>query len=385
MVGRVYILLLIACFTVLAPAAEASISLTNVMDAQLEALDIGEMERLMAGLDGEVQAHLPGLDIRQLILGRGGINWSALWPQIAGYLFKEIAANFSLLSQLVVLATAAALLQNLQDVSQSGEAFDVPMVVCLLLLLHVALNSFQFAVNVGVEAINTMTTLMYVLLPLLATTLAAVGAFTTAAVMHPLLIASVGLMSRLIQQGVFPILRLSIVLGVAGNTFTGVPLKRLAALMERTAGLILGGAFVGLAAVVTARGMLAPVADGVTIRAARFVGGKVMPVLGNTFSQALDVAVGGSLLIKNGLGALGLGTILLITAFPMVKILAIMFIYRTVTALIEPISDPRLVAAMASCASVISVIFVAVMTVTIAFMLTITVLVGMGNLTAVIR
>lgn len=373
------------CLGSLAAASEPSAPLTKVVEAQLDLLDLGELERLIANLDGEVKAQLPSLDMGQLVLGKEGIDWGNLLGALTRYLFKEVVANSRLLAQLMILAIMSALLQNLQTASLGSDALDVSMVACLLLLLHVALNSFELAVGVGIRTIDTMATLMYVLLPLLSTTLAAVGAFTTAAVMHPILVASVGLMSSLVQYGVFPMLQLSIVLGVVGNTFPGFPLRRLAALFERVGSLMLGGAFVGFAAMITARGMLAPVADGVAIRAAKFVGGKVMPVLGNTFAQALDVAVGGSILIKNGLGAFGLGAILVIVAFPLVKILAILFTYRIVTALIEPISDTRLVAAMASCGSVIAIIFVAVLTVTLAFLLTITVLVGMGNLTAMLR
>jgi len=227
--------------------------------------------------------------------------------------------------------------------------------------------------------------LMYALLPLLSTTLAAVGGLTSAALMHPMLMAAVGMMGMLVQKVVFPLLQIAIVLGIVGNLFHGFPVKRLAALLERSGSLLLGTAFVAFAAMIIARGMLAPVVDGVTIRAAKYLGGKIMPVLGNTFAQALDVAVGGSLLIKNGLGVFGLSVILVIVAFPLVKIVALLFIYRLVTALIEPISDTRLVSAMASCGNILAIVFVAVMTVTLAFLLTITVMVGMGNLTAVLR
>ena len=378
-------LLLIICWTAPVLASSTPAPLAKVVEAQLEELDIGEIERMIAGLDAEVRAQLPTLELRQVISGSQGIDWSKLIQELARYLFKEVVANFRLLGQLVILAIVSALLQNLQTAFVSSDALNVPMVACLLLLLHVALNSFQLAVGVGMGAIDTMTSLMYALLPLLSTTLAAIGAFTTAALMHPILVAAVGLMGTLVQRVVFPLLQLSVVLNIVGNIFQGFPVRRLAALMERTGSLMLGGAFVGFAAMLTARGMLAPVADGVAIRAAKFVGGKIMPVLGNTFAQALDVAVGGSLLIKNGLGAFGLGAILVIVAFPLVKILAILFTYRIVTALIEPISDPRLVTAMASCGNVLSIIFVAVMIVTLTFFLTITVMVGMGNLTAMLR
>ena len=72
-------------------------------------------------------------------------------------------------------------------------------------------------------------------------------------------------------------------------------------------------------------------------------------------------------------------------SFPLVKIVSLLCIYRIVTALIEPISDPRLVGAMSSCGNVLAIVFVAVMTVTLTFLLTITVMVSMGNLTATLR
>ncbi|NLY51703.1 MAG: stage III sporulation protein AE [Firmicutes bacterium] len=381
------VLLLVLIISSTGPAGASSLNspLEKVVEAQLGELDTGEIERTLASIDAGLQAQLPSLDLKEIIFSGGGIEWGKLVQDLFHYLFREVVANYRLLTGLLVLAVIGALLQNLQVSFLSSDSIDISVACCLLILLHLSLSSFQVAAAAGVGAIDAMMSLMYALLPLLSTTLAAVGGVTSAALMHPILVVSVGLMGMLIQQVIFPLLRVAVVLGIAGNLFHEFPVKRLAGLAERVAGLLLGTAFVAFAAVVTARGMLAPVADGVTIRAAKYLGGKIMPILGNTFSQALDVAVGGSLLIKNGLGVLGLCGILLIAAFPLVKILALVFIYRIVTAVIEPISDSRLVSAMASCGNILTVVFVAVLTTALIFFLTITLMVGMGNLTAVLR
>ncbi|NLY29345.1 MAG: stage III sporulation protein AE [Firmicutes bacterium] len=380
-----FLLVLIISTLAYAQASSLNSALEKVVEAQLGELDTGEIQRTLASIDEGLKAQLPSLNLREIILGGKGIDWATLVQELFQYLFREVVANVRLLTGLLVLAVMGALLQNLQVSFLSSDSIDVSVACCLLVLLHLSLNSFQVAAAAGAGAIDAMTSLMYALLPLLSTTLAAVGGVTSAALMHPILVVTVGLMGMLIQQVIFPLLRVAVVLGIAGNLFHEFPIKRLAALAERAAGLLLGTAFVAFAAVVTARGMLAPVADGVTMRAAKYLGGKIMPILGNTFAQALDVAVGGSLLIKNGLGVLGLSGILLIAAFPLVKILALVFIYRIVTAVIEPISDSRLVSAMASCGNILTVVFVAVLTAALVFFLTITLMVGMGNLTAVLR
>ncbi|NMB44975.1 MAG: stage III sporulation protein AE [Firmicutes bacterium] len=379
------LLIIIICSTNIVQASSLLSPIEKVVETQLGELDIADIERTLANLDADIQAQLPSLELSQMIFRGKGVEWGKLFPDLIRYLFREVVANSRLLGELVMLAIVAALLQNLQTAFLSSDTIDVSVACCLLILLYVALHSFQLAIAAGIGAIDSMTSLMYALLPLLSTTLAAVGGLTSAALMHPMLMAAVGMMGMLVQKVVFPLLQIAIVLGIVGNLFHGFPVKRLAALLERSGSLLLGTAFVAFAAMIIARGMLAPVVDGVTIRAAKYLGGKIMPVLGNTFAQALDVAVGGSLLIKNGLGVFGLSVILVIVAFPLVKIVALLFIYRLVTALIEPISDTRLVSAMASCGNILAIVFVAVMTVTLAFLLTITVMVGMGNLTAVLR
>ncbi|NMB12994.1 MAG: stage III sporulation protein AE [Firmicutes bacterium] len=385
LVYTLIIFTMVSCFSSMARASFLSSPIEKVVEAQLEELDMADIERTLSGLDAEIQAQLPSLDLSQMIFGGKGIEWGKLVQDLFQHLFREVVANSRLLAQLIVLAIVAALLQNLQTAFLSSDAIDVSMACCLLLLVHVALNSFRLAVAAGTGAIEAMTSLMYALLPLLSTTLAAVGGFTSAALMHPILVTAVGLMGMLVERVVFPLLQIAIVLSIVGNLFQGFPVRRLAGLMERSGSLVLGTAFVAFAAMILARGMLAPVADGVSIRAAKYLGGKIMPVLGNTFAQALDVAVGGSLLIKNGLGMFGLSAILVIVAFPLVKILALLFIYRIVTALIEPISDARLVSALTSCGNTLAIVFVAVMVVTLMFFVTITVMVGMANLTALIR
>lgn len=363
----------------------ASSTLQQVVDSQLQELDLQAVERSLAGLESEVRRQLPSLDLRQLIFHGEGLDLGSLAASLWRYLLRELVFNFRLLGQLIILAILAALLQSLQKTFTEQDTVDVSLLCCLIVLLHIALQSFKIALATGSGAIETMTSMMYAVLPLLSTTLAAVGAVTSAALLHPLLMAVVGLVATAVKQIVFPLLLVGTVLGVAGNLFREFPIRRLADLVQKAGILFLGALFTVFIAIITVRGVLAPVTDGVTIRTARFLAGKAIPVIGSMFAQALDVVVGGSLLIKNALGMFGLAAIVVIVAFPLVKIAVLVLIYRFVTALVEPISDERLVAALSSCSSVLMLLFAAVTTVAVMFFLTITIMVGMGNVTAMLR
>jgi len=127
------------------------------------------------------------------------------------------------------------------------------------------------------------------------------------------------------------------------------------------------------------------VADGVALRAAKFLAGSFIPVVGGMMADAVEVVVGGSLLVKNALGVLGLLVLFLMLAFPMAKILALVVIYRVATALLQPISDARLVDALGTLADTLTVLMASVATAAVMFFVGILVIVGVGNLAAVVR
>lgn len=102
-------------------------------------------------------------------------------------------------------------------------------------------------------------------------------------------------------------------------------------------------------------------------------------------SDAMEVVVGGSMLIKNALGVFGLVTLLVLIAFPLVKILALVIIYRVATAVVQPISDARLVEALGTMANTLTVLVAAVATAAVMFFVVITIVIGIGNLAAVVR
>src|SRR5690606_40538828 len=92
-----------------------------------------------------------------------------------------------------------------------------------------------------------------------------------------------------------------------------------------------------------------------------------------------------SLLIKNAIGVFGMATLLILLAFPLLKIFALVVIYRVATVLVEPISDARLVDALGTMAHTLMLVMAAVATAALMFFIVITVVVGIGNLAAVVR
>lgn len=370
------------------PETDGPSDLLNVaVDEQMRHLDIRALEELLEGLDDDVRAHLPSTNLRDIIADPEGglrLNPLELGREMVRYLLGEVLVQSRLLGQLILLAVLCAFFHNLAG-SLSRAATDFGFLVAYMVIIFVGLQSFSIAADIGRGTLTDMSTFMLALLPLLSTMLAAVGAISSAALFHPLLVTVVTLVVNLIEQVVFPLLFFAAVLGVVGRIVVDFPVSRIAGLFRQGAMTALGLFFTLFLGVMVIRGAIAPVADGVVLRTTKFLAGSLIPVVGGMMADAMEVVLGGSLLIKNAVGVFGMATLLIILAFPLMKIFALVIIYRVATAVVEPISDPRLVEAMGAMAQTLTLLMAAVATAALMFFVVITVLVGIGNLAALVR
>ena len=133
------------------------------------------------------------------------------------------------------------------------------------------------------------------------------------------------------------------------------------------------------------RGAIAPIADGISLRTAKYLTRTIIPIAGGMFADTLEVVVGGSLLIKNAVGIFGLVMILCLVAAPLIKVVAMVFIYKLVGAVLEPLCDKRMVQSLEIMESSLILVIIALATVALMFFLAITILVGIGNLAVFMR
>lgn len=126
-------------------------------------------------------------------------------------------------------------------------------------------------------------------------------------------------------------------------------------------------------------------ADGVTIRTAKYITGNFIPVVGRMFSDAADTVVGASLLVKNAVGMVGVLILLLIVAFPALKILSLALVYSFSAAVMQPLGNSPIIECLSIISKTLIYIFAAMATVGLMFFLAITIIVASGNISVMIR
>lgn len=354
--------------------------------AQLEELDLGQLLRFTETLEEGYRELVPSLHWRDLTAGATtSRSVGELLALLLQSFLGELSLSLALLRQLLVIGILAALLQRLSTSFGSKMVVDLAFAVCFFVLVLLGLQSFRLAAGIAQETVDTMVSFMHSLLPMLATLLVAVGGVTSAAVFHPLLWALVTTIASLVQHLLLPLILLSTAFSLVSSFSSEFAFPKLGGLLRQAVITILGVMFIVFSGFMVVRGAIAPITDGISLRTAKYLTKAFIPIAGGMFADSLEVVVGGSLLIKNAVGIFGLVMILCLTAAPLLKVLAMVFIYKLVGALLEPISDRRLLQALAVLESSLVLVMIALGTAALMFFLAITILVGIGNLAVFMR
>ena len=376
------------------PGVQVQQQETAVMEStgigeQMSGLDLNSVEKYLDEINRDLNTYMPQLNLKDMIgkLARGelGISAGEVVKGLLKYLFREMVANSRLLGQLLILSVLCAILQNVQAAFEQSTVGKVAWSVCFLVLLTLALGSFTMAIQTGRQAIDDMVSFMNAMLPVLITLLTAMGNFTTAAVFHPLTLVVLSTISTLIKNVVFPLIFFAVILGLANNITTRVEVSKLAALLRQWSIGLLGLFFTVFLGFLMVQGIAGSVADGVAMRTAKFGIGVFVPVVGKLFSDALEAVVGTSLLLKNAVGLVGIIAVFFICAFPILKIVSIMLIYKIGAAIIQPIGDKMIADSLNIMGDSLTTVFVAVASVGIMFFFVIAIVIGAGDFSLMLR
>ncbi len=350
-------------------------------------VDLTEVRGFLEQIDRDVQESLPNFSLAKFFddLRQGNINLHPveIGKTLLALLGKEILESAPLIGKLLILAVLTAVLQQLQS-AFSGEVGKMAQILAYLVLMGIALATFQLAMNLASDSIQTMTGFMQTLLPVMMTMLVAMGNLTTAALFKPIVLGSLTFLATLIKTVALPLFFLAAVLKLFNHISSEFKLSRLAGLLEFTGKLSLGIILTVFIGVMAVQGVTGGVADGVVLRTAKY-SADLIPVVGKFFKDAVELVVTSGLLLKNALGIVAIIALALICLGPVVKLVAMILVFKISSALIEPLGQKELADTLQEMSKSLIFIFASVASVAIMFFMAIAVVVGSGNLTVMLR
>ena len=323
--------------------------------------------------------------LREALTSGSGLSVRGVLTGLLKYFFHELLVNGKLLGSIVILTVFSMILETLQSAFEKQAVSKVAYAITFMVLLVLAVNSFNVGIGYAKEAIGNMVDFMMAIVPLLFTLLASMGNVVSVTLMHPFIIFMIHTMSTAIHFVVFPLLFFSTILHIVSSISPKFKVTQLANLLRSISVGILGLFVTVFLGVISVQGASAAVTDGVTLRTAKYVAGTFIPVVGRMFSDASDTVIGASLLVKNAVGLTGVVTLILFCAFPAIKIISIAFIYTLAAAVMQPMGDSPIIKCLQTIGKNMVYVFTSLAAVGLMFFLAVTILIAAGNVSVMMR
>ncbi|WP_409301607.1 stage III sporulation protein AE [Peribacillus sp. SCS-155] len=361
---------------------------SDLVQSQIDKLGVEEIKKFWDDIITEYGGFLPESQkgsFMDFISGEKKFSFSEWFKGLGKFIFHELLVNGKLLGSLILLTILSMFLQSLQNAFEQSSVSKVAYAIVFMVLIILALNSFHIAVTYTKETVELMISFLMALIPLLLAMIAASGGVISAAFFHPVLLFLMNTSGLLVQFVVLPLLFLSAILSIVSTLSEQYKVTQLAGMLRNWAIGLLGTFMTVFLGVISVQGASSAVADGITIRTAKFITGNFIPVIGRMFTEATDTVINASVLLKNTVGMAGVGILLLITAFPAIKILTIAFIYKLSAGLLQPLGGGPVIKCLDIISKSMVYIFAALAIVSLMFFLSITVIIAAGNITLMVR
>jgi len=382
------LLILFTCFFSGVATAETEDDDQDIGDVLLEDISLGEVQNYWDELVTEYSGYLPEIDkisVYEFIKNKESFSLKNVLKGFIKFLLYELILNGKLLGLLLMLTLFSTVIQTMHNAFEQTTVSKIAYFVVYIVLIYLALNSFFLAYSYALEAVETMSSFMIALIPLVLGLMATFGNLITVAFFHPIIIFLINSSGLLVSKLILPLLFLSALLFIVSTLNDNYRVTHLAQLFRTLSVGILGGFLTIFLGVMSVQGTASAIQDGVAMKTTKFVTGNFIPVIGRTFTDATDTILSASLILKNAIGIVGVITVLFIALFPALKVFAIAITFKIAAAVLQPIGDGPVITSLNTMSKSIIYILACLLAVTLMFFLAIVIIVVATNVTLLLR
>ncbi len=325
-------------------------SATEVDSLDFDQYDLSDIQGFLDGRNGT-----KGLDLNfkelmmDLVSGKLDQVMAKVGNAIKELLLGEIKTNGHMMGQIIILGIIGAVFSNFSSVFTGSQISETGFFVTYLLLFTYLAASFFTSVSIVSDVVGQILGFMKALLPAYFLAVAFAGGSTAAAASYGFTLFVIAGAQWLLGQVLLSLVRVYALLVMAGHITKEDMLSKMTELLEQIIswslktmiGVVLGFQII--------QGMVLPYVDSMKTGAIQKLAGAI-PGIGNGINSVAQMVLGSGVVIKNTIGAAGIIILLIISAIPLIKLLVLMFLYKCVAALLQPVCDKRIVSCISDIA-----------------------------------
>ena len=270
----------------------------------LDELDLSKLQEYVDSLDDYTDQ---SVSERLLAYIEGdAFDYSDFGQDILRVLFEKVRQVLPAFACIAAIALLSGLISTLRSgtlgTSSADMIFLISYVAALIPLISVLTECFQESIN----SVYSMQEQMQIVFPIMLTLMAASGGSVSASVCRPAVAFFSTSIVSVLSKVVFPLTVTIIAFSMTGNLTKELKINKFTAFFKSINKWIIGVCVSVFGLFFTLQGITAATYDGVVRRAAKYAIGNGIPIVGGFLSGGFDLAVAGSILIKNSLGSMSI-------------------------------------------------------------------------------
>ena len=259
--------------------------------------------------------------------------------------FYVLKVNKPVLASIIFLVLIAAVFSSFSEVFQNCQISQTAFFLVYLSVITVGIRNFQVATGEVQQGLENLILFMRVLCPVYFVCMAVAVGSISAIAFYNLALFLIFLVELVILKWIVPLIQIALLMEILNNLTEEEFLSKAAELLR----LIIGWSLKSLLALVTGIGfierIISPAADQVK-RSAWTKGVGMIPGIGDIVSGTSEVVLGSAVLLKNGVGIAGALLVTGVVMIPVINMGILTILYKGTAALIQPVSDKRIVEAI---------------------------------------
>lgn len=354
-----------------------------ILEKQFDLIDIDDFDNQLKRIDKSVDnKYVNDFNLKdtvtKLVKGDLDFSFSTILNNIFKTLFSEVHNHVDIMKNIIIIACVCALSKNLSSSFDSKAVGEMAFYVCYIVIVIMLLQSFRLCMGLVEDTIGTVVDLLNVFLPVLTTLLISAGNYMSVSIVHPVVILICEVMTNIIKQIIVPLIFLSAVFEIINYISEKNVLGNLSELMKKSIGWVIKGISIVFTTALTIHKLTLPAVEGVLNKTAKLAIGAI-PVVGDVMTGTVDTVLGFSGLVKNSTSIAVIVFMFVLCAIPILKLIALIFVYRFTSAIIQPIADNRIIKCIDGIAASCQLLLGALFCTMIMFMLV--AIIGIGSVT----
>ena len=343
------------------------------IDNQLSKINIDEIEKYIKD-DNVVKDIDLKTYIKKLISGDANILDLFDKDKIQTVVFSEVKESIKIAASILVLALLSSIIKSLDNSFSSSGVSTVTNYIVFIMVVTLTLVSFKDILALCYSTIENIIGLVNVIIPIMISLLVLVGFPITSTALNPIFVGGVAAINIVFKKFIFVLISLSFAILVVNNITNNIKLNKLSSFIKQINVITLGAVFTVYLGLVSIQGLYVTSFDKFTVKTAKFAVGNFIPVVGGFVSDSVDILLSSSQLIKNVFGGVGLVILIGMCLIPIIKILAVVLVYKVCAIAIEPVGEDNISTFLNEVANLMTIILVTIIAVTIMFFVTIAIL-----------